>query len=190
MAIDRDFVLCYSAEMLKAFFLGGAAIVAAFMGVALIAVAIGGHATIDACGAIGLFAVGGVLGVIVRTAYVKGRKSTLGTSEPIFYANAGGSQEPIDTVSENPSARLRVLERLLGADATVPSLIWMFPSAQHARPVIRSLLADGSIELLHKDGRSIALSEFDEFVQSNARGIGGLQDITVQITEIGAERIA
>ncbi len=176
--------------MLKAFFLGGLALVAAFVAVALIAVAVGGHATLDVCGAIGLFAVGGVLGVIVRTAYVKGRKSTLETSEPIFHSNAGGLQDSADAVSENQSARLRVLERLLGADATVPSLIWMFPSTQHARPVIRSLLADGSIELLHKDGGSIALAEFDELVQSNTRGIAGLQTVTAQITEIGAERIA
>ncbi len=57
-----------------AFAKGGCGCLVAFAAIALIAVILGGSAHIDAGGAILLFAIGGVLGLIVLAIYNRGRR--------------------------------------------------------------------------------------------------------------------
>ena len=61
-------------EKSTAFTKGGCGCLIAFAVLALLAVLIGGHAHIDIGGAILLFVIGGILGLIVLAIYNKGRR--------------------------------------------------------------------------------------------------------------------
>jgi hypothetical protein len=65
----------------EAFVKGGCGCLLAFAVLALLAVAIGGHAWIDAGGAVLLFVIGGVIGLIVNAVYNKGRNDAAGDND-------------------------------------------------------------------------------------------------------------
>jgi hypothetical protein len=65
----------------QAFAKGGCGCLIAFAVVAVLAVALGGHAHIDPGGAICLFVVGGLLGLIVLAIYNKGKRDATLPSE-------------------------------------------------------------------------------------------------------------
>lgn len=66
----------------NAFLKGGLGCLGAFLLFGLIAVALGGTMTIDAGGALLLIVVGGVVGLIVRAIYNRGREAGARDEEP------------------------------------------------------------------------------------------------------------
>ena len=67
----------HMSEQLKAFGKGGCGCLVAFAVIALLAVLIGGSATIDLGGAIMLFVIGGVIGLVVLAIYNKGHRNRI-----------------------------------------------------------------------------------------------------------------
>jgi hypothetical protein len=62
-------------EQLEAFGKGGCGCLAAFAVIALLAVLIGGSATINLGGAVILFVIGGVIGLVVLVIYNRGHRN-------------------------------------------------------------------------------------------------------------------
>ncbi|MEM7516800.1 MAG: hypothetical protein AAF368_07735 [Planctomycetota bacterium] len=61
-------------EYLSAFARGGVGCLGAFIVLAFLAVSFGGTATFDVLGSLLVFVIGGILGLVVRSVYDKGRQ--------------------------------------------------------------------------------------------------------------------
>lgn len=173
--------------MIGAFVLGGVLALAAGAVVFILAAAFGLGLAPSPAWIGGVFAAGGIAGVIVHR-----RKGAAG-------GGTSAAKRDIRLPLLDPAIggvgglgpEQRVLTHLVRGDASVADLCVLFRSVDQARATIRELFERGEIELFTLEGRrEVRLSHASGLeVLQDGRGAGRLSRVLVQITDAGTERL-
>jgi hypothetical protein len=157
--------------MFRAFVIGGIAAIGAFFAIAVVATAAGGRAWINVGGGIGLFVVGGLLGMLFRGVFARGvrrgrAEAGLVIGEPLRTVPAGpkldaGSSavmyEPGEQLAhEDMTEEMRIIDQLATSELPLPRIVGGFGSVDRAKHAILGYCGDGMIEVL--DARGTPLS--------------------------------